>query len=211
VSPRLRKATDDDILRATFRALARRGPTRLTLADVADEAGISAAALVHRFGSKRALLLLAAADVATGSDYIFPDLRLRHRSPVRALLSLADCMSELLGSTPVGITNSLAFLQIHLADPEFHRHALAASAGMRAGISSLVHDAIRAGEIERCPPGPLASALHAALFGSLSNWVIHRTGDPGAWVRRDLRAVLAPYRTSSRAARRRRASGGRDK
>jgi len=208
VSPRPRKATDDDILRATFRALARRGPGRLTLADVADEAGVSAAALVHRFGSKRALLLTAAADVATGADYIFPDLRLRHRSPVRALLGLADCMSELLGSTPVGITHSLAFLQMHLTDPQFHRHALAASAGMRAGISSLVQDAMLAGEIEPCPPGPLASVLHAALSGSLANWVIHRTGDPAAWVRRDLRAVLVPYRTSSRPARTRRGARG---
>jgi len=61
MSPRPRLASDEDILMAAFRAIARLGPARLTLADVAREAGVSAAALVQRFGSKRALLRAAAA------------------------------------------------------------------------------------------------------------------------------------------------------
>jgi transcriptional regulator GlxA family with amidase domain len=55
MSPRPRQASDDDILRAVFRAMTRLGPARLTLAEVAKEAGISAAAVVQRFGSKRAM------------------------------------------------------------------------------------------------------------------------------------------------------------
>src|SRR5687767_5568699 len=99
MSPRPRQASDEDLLKATFRAIARFGPSRLTLADVAAEAGVSPAALVQRFGSKRALLLAAAADAARGADYIFPALRARHCSPLQALLGLADCMT-LLGGTP---------------------------------------------------------------------------------------------------------------
>ena len=74
MSPRPRQASDEAILAAAFRAIARLGPAKLTLADVAAEAGLSAAALVQRFGSKRALLLATAADAAGGSDYIFPAL-----------------------------------------------------------------------------------------------------------------------------------------
>lgn len=190
---RPRQASDEDILKAAFRAISRRGPARLTLAHVAQEAGVSAAALVQRFGSKRALLLAAARDAAQGGDYIFSGLRSRYTSPVAALLGLADCMA-LLGQTPAEVANNLAFLQIDLTDPDFHRHALAGSSATRAGIRALVKDAVSAGELKRCDPGRLASALQATLNGSLLSWAIHRTGKPAVWVRRDLEAVLAPYR-----------------
>jgi AcrR family transcriptional regulator len=194
MSPRPRQASDEDLLRAAFRAVARRGPVGLTLADVAAEAGVSAAAVVQRFGSKRALLLAMAGDVATGDLYIFPGLRARHRSPVAALLGLAECMAPLFGGTPAGTANTLAFLQTDLGDPEFHRHALAGSEGMRAGIRALVRDAISAGELVRGDASRLASALHATLNGSLLAWAVHRKGDLATWLRRDLGTVLRGHR-----------------
>ena len=193
MSPRPRQATDEAVLTAAFRAIAAVGPARLTLADVAREAGISPAALVQRYGSKRALLLAVAADAAGGSAYIFPGLRARHRSPAAALLGLAECMT-LMGTTPDAVANNLALQQIQIDDPEFHRHAVAASGGMHAGIRRLVREAIRAGELRRCNAARLASALQAALNGSLVTWVIHRQGPMVEWIRRDLSTVLAPYR-----------------
>jgi AcrR family transcriptional regulator len=193
VSPRPRQASDDDVLKAAFRAIARLGPARLTLADVAAEAGISAAALVQRFGSKRALLIATAADAAGGSAYIFPGLRQRYRSPVAAILGLAECMA-LFGTTPDAVGHNLMFLHLDVADAEFHRHALAASVGMHAGIRQLVKDAVAAGELRRCQPSRLASALQATMYGSLLTWVVHRRGPLVAWVRRDLNVVVAPYR-----------------
>lgn len=195
MSPRPRQASDEEILKAAFRAIARFGPARLTLVDVAREAGVSAAALVQRFGSKRELLLAAAADAAGGSDYIFPGVRARHRSPVAALLGMAECMT-LMGNTPGAVANTLAFLQLDLADPDFHGHALAGSSGMHDGLRALVNDAIKAGELRRCDARRLAWALQAAMNGSLLNWAIHRNGDLAAWIRRDLQTVLEPYRTS---------------
>jgi AcrR family transcriptional regulator len=194
MSPRPRQASDEDLLQAAFRAVARRGPARLTLAEVAAEAGVSAAAVAQRFGSKRALLLAMAGDVATGDRYIFPALRARHGSFVASLLGLADCMAPLFGGTPDGATNTLAFLQTDLGDPDFHRHALAASEGMRAGIRALVRDGIGAGELGPCDAGRLASALHATLNGSLLAWAVHRKGGLAAWLRRDLGTVLERYR-----------------
>jgi len=190
---RPRQASDQDILQAAFRAIARLGPARLTLADVAAEAGVSAAALVQRFGSRRALLLAAAADAATGADYIFPGLRARHRSPVAALVGLGDCMAA-FGATPEMVANNLSFWQADLTDPEFHRHALAASRGMRAGIRALVREAMTAGELVQCNAGRLSATLHATLNGSMVNWAVQREGSLAAWLRRDLRAVLEPYR-----------------
>jgi AcrR family transcriptional regulator len=203
VSPRPRQATDQDLLMAAFRAMARRGPGRLTLADVAEEAGVSAPAIVQRFGSKRALLLAMAEDAAGGSAYIFPTLRARHRSPLAALLGVAECMA-LLGTTPEAIANTLASRQIDLTDPDFHRHALAGSRGMHDGLRALVRDAIAAGELVPCPAGRLAAALLATMNGSQLNWAVHREGSMVAFIRRDLKTVLAPYRVvrRKRAARR---------
>jgi AcrR family transcriptional regulator len=197
MSPRPRQASDEEILKAAFRAVARLGPARLTLADVAAEAGISAPAVVQRFGSKRALLLAAAADAAGGADFIFPALRARHRSPLAALLGVAECMS-VMGADAHQVANTLAFLRGDVADPEFRRHARAAARGMRSGIEALLAEAVAAGELAGCRPRPLAAALQAALDGSLLAWAVEGDGDLAAWVRRDLRTLLAPYRVRRR-------------
>jgi AcrR family transcriptional regulator len=192
MSPRPRRSSDVEILMAAFRAIARLGPHRLTLADVAREAGLTASALVQRFGSKRALLLAAAADAAGGDAYIFPALRQRYRSPRAALLGLADCMT-MMGETPEQVAHSLAFLQMDLTDPEFRSHAVRRSRGMHAGLRALVEDAIAAGELGRCDARRLARALEATLTGSMLAWTFHREGTLATWLRRDLRTVIAPY------------------
>jgi AcrR family transcriptional regulator len=194
MSPRPRQNTDVEILQAAFRAIARLGPAKLTLADVAREANVTAASLVQRFGSKRALLLAAAADAAGGHVYIFSGLRTKHRSPLAALLGLADCMS-VMGSTPDEVAHTLAFLQFDLTDDEFLEHAQAASLGMRAGIASLVRDARAEGELGPCDVNRLARLVQATLNGSLLDWTIHREGPMGGWIRKDLKAALDPYRT----------------
>lgn len=197
MSPRPRQASDEDMLKATFRTITRLGAARLTLADVAREAGVSAPAVIQRFGSKRALLLAAAADAATGSDYIFPALRARHRSPVAALLGLAECMT-LMGSTPQDVANTLTFVRHDLTDGDFHRHAAAGSQRMHEGLTSLVSDATRAGELRRCHARRLAWALLATINGSLLNWTVHRQGTLAAWIRRDIKTLLDGYAVNRR-------------
>jgi AcrR family transcriptional regulator len=194
VAPRPRLASDADILAGALRAITRLGPVRLTLAEVAREVGLSAAALVQRFGSKRGLLLALARQAPEGNEALFQMLRDAHPSYVAALVAMADCMA-LMGSTPAEISNTLAFLQIDLTDPEFHRLALRSSDAIHAGIRALVKDAVAAGELVHCNPDRLARALQAAMNGSLLNWAIHREGTLESWIRRDLKTVLAPYRT----------------
>lgn len=194
MSPRPRQNTDIEILQAAFRAIARLGPAKLTLADVAREADVTAASLIQRFGSKRALLLAAAADVAGGHVYIFSGLRSTHRSPLAALLGLADCMS-VMGATPDEVAHSLAFLQIDLTDPDFLVHTRSSALGFRAGIASLIRDAKAAGELGPCDTNRLARAVHATLNGSILDWTIHREGPMAAWIRRDLKTVLDRYRS----------------
>lgn len=193
MSPRPRLATDTEILMAVFRVVARNGPARMTLADVAKEVGLSAAALVQRFGSKRALLLAAAADAAAGHGFLFAQARAKHASPLSALVGLAECMT-VFGNTREEVANSLSFFCGDLADKEFRAHAQTGAQTFQSGLRSLLRDAIAAGEIEKCDAGVLARELYVVIYGALLDWVIEGDGDLAAWLRRHLRAALRSYR-----------------
>src|SRR5215216_3346341 len=68
MSPRRRKAEDADVFAALVRVMLRCGPAELTLRAIAAEAGVTASALVQRFGSKRELLHAHARHAAATGD-----------------------------------------------------------------------------------------------------------------------------------------------
>jgi hypothetical protein len=119
---------------------------------------------------------------------------------------MADCMSR-MASTPAEISNGLAFLQLDLTDPDFHRLAIASGNVMHTEMRRLVSDAVKAGELSGVQIDPLARALQATLHGSMLGWAIAREGTLRDWLRRDLDTVLRPYRT--RTSRQRRPSARR--
>lgn len=197
MSPRPRTVSDEEIFAATARAVGRVGPTRLTLAHVAREVKLSAAALVQRFGSKRALLLAFVRQAPAAADDCFLTVRAKHASPIDALIAAATDMAEHVKS-PEELANSIAFLQIDLSDPEFRAPALAQSRHVLAGYEALLHDAIAAGEIADCDVRRVARAIQAITGGSLINWAIRREGKVATFVRRDLETLVAPFRRRSR-------------
>jgi len=202
MSPRPRETTDEQILAATYRVVSRLGPN-LTLADVGKEAGVSPATLMQRFGSKRGLLL---AFVASGPQTLggeFARIRARHRSPIAAVYEVAECMAA-MADTPETLSNSLAFLQIDLVDPDFHRHALAHSRGMVAGLKGLLDEAVAGGELQRCDTTRLARVVQGLIGGSLLQWAIDREGKAADRLREDLESLLKPRQGSLRQRRRRR-------
>src|SRR5579864_2284295 len=103
-----RKKTTSDaaVIEATMRVIQRMGPGRLTLAEVAAEAGLAPATLVQRFGSKRGLLLALAQTGANRADECFARARARHRSPLKALLATLDEIA-FLAETPEALANNL--------------------------------------------------------------------------------------------------------
>jgi AcrR family transcriptional regulator len=188
--PRPRATSDVDILAATHRVVSRLGPS-LTLADVAKEAGISPATLVQRFGSKRGLLLAFSAGGPAGLDAELKRIRATHRSPLATVYAIAECMAA-MADTPRTLSNSLAFLQMDLVDPEFHEHALAHSRGMQARINALLEEAITEGELPRGDTRRLTRAVQAIIGGSLLQWAIDREGKVADRLREDLDALLKP-------------------
>ena len=195
---RPRTISDEDIFAATERTMRRLGPATLTLANVANEAGISAATLVQRFGSKRGLLLaVSKAAAAGGMDACFDMLRETTPSPLEQLIAAAMFMTQAV-ETPDQLANHMGFfLQVDLTDPDFYPHTLEMSRQMDAAYVRLANEAVDAGELIPCDTTALARAIGAVAGGSLLGWAVYREGTAADWVRRDIETLIAPYRRTS--------------
>jgi AcrR family transcriptional regulator len=193
MSPRPRKVTDQQLFAAARAVMSKVGPRELTLAVIAKEAGVTAAVLVQRFGSKRSLLLALFEEVANGSSEFMAALAKQHASPLAALLAYADCMAGMAAS-PAALARNLAYLHIDLTDPDFRRHLVKQARATRAALRRLVQAAVHAGELARdVQPAQLARTIEAALSGSMLTWAFYQEGTAARWIRADLNAVLAPY------------------
>jgi AcrR family transcriptional regulator len=191
---RPRTITDEEILAALARAISSVGPARLTLADVAAEAGVAAPTIAQRFGSKRNLLLAFAAQAPAQLEGSFARARASHPSPLAALLSDPLGAEEAMES-PSALARHLAFLQLELADPEFHQHVLEHARVAREQIRLLLDAAVEHGELGRCDTSALAEAIQVAYNGTLISWAIFRQGPLGAALRGQLEFVLRPFRS----------------
>ena len=193
MSPRPRKVTDQQLFAAAHVVMSKVGPRELTLAAIAKEAGVTAAVLVQRFGSKRSLLLALFEEVADGAGQFMATLAKQHASPLDALFAYADCMAGMAAS-PAALARNLAYLQIDLTDPDFRKHLVRQARAMRAALRRLVQAAVQAGELARNVQLPqLARTIETTLSGSMLTWGFYQQGTAARWIRADLNAVLAPY------------------
>ncbi|WP_188195169.1 TetR/AcrR family transcriptional regulator [Nonomuraea sp. SYSU D8015] len=190
---RPRTTSDEAILQAAARAVGRHGPQGVTLAAVAQEAGLSPATLVQRFGSKRGLLLALAGHSAETVPLPFQRAREVHGSPLEALHAALAELTEGV-STPEELAHSLGFLQLDLTDPEFRGHAAEHARRTRDEIAGLLSAAVAAGELAgEADVGRLARAVQVTYNGVLILWAL--TGErPLAEAMRDaLDETLRPH------------------
>jgi AcrR family transcriptional regulator len=195
MSPRPRKASDDQIFAAAYRTMQRLGPHELTLAEIAAEAGMTAGALVQRFGSKRDLMIALAAGVAEFAGQFIASLREKHRSPLAAVRDYAECMAQ-MAKTPEALARNLAYLTVDISDPELRKHLLVQSRATRAGLRELLDEAVRARELRRgTDTATLARVLETVVGGALFSWAIYREGTAAQSMREHVDSVLAPHLT----------------
>ena len=193
MSPRPRKASDDEIYAAAHRAMLRLTPAQLTLAEIAREAGVTAGALVQRFGSKRDLMLRLMEQFGEATPSMFDELRARHPSPLAALRAYAKGMAH-MGATPAALAHHLSYLQLDFTDPDFHQHARQQAVSTQAALESIVSDARAAGELLPVADAPtLARLVQAVVAGALLSWGFLREGSAVAWVAREVDALLSPW------------------
>lgn len=196
--PRPRKVSDEDVLAAAYRVMQRVGPADFTLDAIAREAGVTAGALVQRFGSKKKLQVALAEGAANWAPAYISHLRTQHTSPLAVLRAYAESMAG-LAETPAAYVRNLAYLLEDLSDPELLAHLARQGTATRDELVSVIQEAIDAGELSAdAKPKVLARTVEAVLSGSMLIWAFYRSGDAGDWIRKDLDAVLAPYRTAKR-------------
>jgi AcrR family transcriptional regulator len=196
---RRQKVTDNEVFAAAHRAMSRLGPLELTLAAIADEAGVTAGRLVQRSGSKRGLLEALSARFAGSAGPIFAGLRAAHRGPLATLRAYAACMAD-LASTPEALLRNLAYLQLDLTDEVLRGHLVENARAVRHEIEALLAAAAAAGELRRdVDVRSLGRIVEVIIGGSLMSWATYREGKAADWIGRDLEAVLAPWLRHARA------------
>jgi len=192
---RRKKIADSTVFEAIVRVMMRAGPDELTLAAIAAEAGLTASALVQRFGSKRELLLAHARFAATTGDIGMQPPASRGRSALGILRSAVDPFAQ-LASSPEAALRNLAYLQRDLGDPALYGNLRQMNRMARSHYGQLIADAVAAGELRPdTPVAQLSRTMEMALIGSFLTWAIYREGPAKQWIRRDLDAVLRPYQT----------------
>jgi AcrR family transcriptional regulator len=191
--PRPRSISDDAILDAVLDLAHRIGPARLTFAAVAAEVGLSAATLVQRFGTKRDLLL--AADKRGVDLWVGALDRSTAASPLgRVVEGLVLAVEGV--ATPELMANSVAMLQLDLADPDFHAETLRGARAVRARVERDLSAALDAGELRAgTDVATLATLVETTYHGAMIGWAIHRECPLAEWMRAQVEAVLAPHRT----------------
>jgi AcrR family transcriptional regulator len=193
---RPRTVSDDAILTAAAQAVAASGPANVTLAQIGGRVGLSAAALMRRFGSKDRLLLALARHGAETLPARLAAAGAAER-PVAALIEAFAAMAGGVRST-AEFANHLAFLLLDMSDPEFQRVSRDYTAAVEAAVATVLRAGVAAGEIE---PGRLLDglprAVHAGYNGALVTWGMAGDGDPAASVREQLRRLLQPYLAGS--------------
>jgi AcrR family transcriptional regulator len=198
--PRPRTVSDEAILDAVLALAHRVGPARVTFAAVAAEVGLSAATLVQRFGTKRDLLL--AADKRGIDHWVGALDRSTAASPLTRVVEGLVLAVEGV-ATPELMANSVAMLQLDLADPDFHAETLRGARAVRARIERDLSAALDAGELHAgTDVAALAALVETTYHGAMIGWAIHRERSLADWMRAQVEAVLAPHRQSRRRHRR---------
>ncbi|MEO5590112.1 MAG: TetR/AcrR family transcriptional regulator [Gemmatimonadaceae bacterium] len=201
MSPRPRTVDDSTILEAAVKVLGRIGPERLTLAHVGEQAGLSAATLVQRFGSKRALMLAVLKHTTDGFHERSQAAANDTESPLEAVFSSASNRASALGGPDV-LANLLSFYLSDLGDPEFRELATENSKRAVDGFKALLDRAVAEGELAESyvDTAQLAETIYSLVMGTLLTWTVTGEGNYPNRIRRELDVLLRPFRRGPRKA-----------
>jgi AcrR family transcriptional regulator len=191
---RPRLVSDDAILDATRQVLAELGPVKLTLAAVGSRVGLAPPTLMQRFGSKRGLLLASAARSPLMVLRAVEEAEARNASPLATLRDFAlSAVAHIKHREELG--NGLGFVQLDVADPEFHAHALAHSAAIVDSCARLYYAAVEAGELRPDIDVPaLARHTLVCFTGALQVWAVNGWGSLRTFLADQLDLTIAPHR-----------------
>lgn len=171
--------SDERVFAAIVDVISDVGPAELTLARIGERAGLTAGALVQRFGSKQGLLAAFAARSVENVRAVFTDAARRH--PADAWAAAVDGLVRLsLGLRDRrAFANHLAWFALELADDELRPLATTHHRSVQAELARLLGSAAAARQLR---------AFHQ---GALLLWAVEGRGDLEPFLRRELRRAVA--------------------
>ena len=192
---RPRLISDEDAFAAFDAAIAEHGPNGVTLALVAQRLDVTAPALMRRFGSKHGLFTAFMHHQLAAQPAMLRALSEAHTDPLAALLALSG-HTRRYSVKRAAYLRHLASFFLQLADDEALVPVIAKwFAGERRWIADRLTEACAIRALQPSTPVPeLARTLQAALHGARLQWATGGKGTESAWSRRELEAVLAPWR-----------------
>ena len=172
--------------------MGRAGPSEMTLAEIGKEAGLTAGALVQRFGSKLGLLRALAARLSEESPGMLAAIRAGNHSPLQAVRVYADCLAQ-MGESPGGLAHHLAWLQLDLTDPDMHRELTRQGRESRDVLKRWLDEAVTSRELRSgTDTAALARSIQVTTTGSLMVSAFEEE-KPTAAMRRDIESLLEPH------------------
>lgn len=195
--PRPRLVSDEEVFAAFDSAIAEHGPNGVTLALVAQRLGVTAPALMRRFGSKQGLFEAFMQQQLAAQPATLHEILTLHTDPLDAVLALSGATHKYSLNRKAYLRHLASFF-LQVADDETLVPIIATwFAGERQWIAERLSAACDARAVKPETPVPeLARTLQAALHGARLQWATGPDGaTEGAWSRRALEAVLAPWRT----------------
>lgn len=185
--PRPRTRSDDEILDATARVLAAKGPNDFTLADVAERVKLSPATLIQRFGTKRGLLLAFARRESDAGG-------LPEKGP-KGLASLRAALLELAATVGQrrALVHSMELLLRDVRDPELRTLARGHAERVEADIAAHLAAAGVDGDV-----AATARALQAIYNGAIIQWALRGEGSLADWLGASLDPFLSRLGESAR-------------
>jgi len=194
---RPRVTTDEELLTAAQELLFEVGPGAFKLETSASRAGVSAATLIKRFGSKRQLLL---ALNRRWLESIGPGMAAateQHDTAIGRLRAATLWGFEDLDS-PGNAASQLAALALDLQDERMRELLAAGWNAIQGHLTRFGQAAIDAGELHGDPPAEqVARILRAAAEGTCVAWSVSPSGSLMARLETDLDAILKSWRVTN--------------
>lgn len=192
---------DDALLDAADRVLMMQGPSAFTLAKAADAAGVSAATLIKRFGSKDRLFLRLSQRWVASLDPLLEKAAAGQASPLERLRVVALYNYGDLDH-PETAAHQLAALAIDLQNDEMRGWLHVGWGHVQRHLARHIGQAMTSGELVGCPPPQqLARIVLGAMEGGALIWSVHPEGSLVARLAGDLDALLERWTTTTGATR----------
>lgn len=187
---------DHELLAAAGEVLRTEGPSGFTLAKAAALAGVSAATMIKRFGSKQALFVRLSEHWVASQDEVLNAAAAPHDSPLARLRAVALYPYHALDD-PEHAAMQLAALAIDLQHDHMRDLLHRGWGHARRHLARHAADAVHAGQLRNCPPPfQVARLVATAMEGGCLAWSVDPEGSLVDRLSEDLDALLAAWTTA---------------